>query len=74
MLESVNHHPVRVLRSHNLPLDNPHRPEKGYRYDGLYDVVGHELVDATKQAYRFHLIRQPEQLPIRSKTNPAREG
>lgn len=67
LLESVNQHPVRVLRSHNLPQDNPYRPEEGYRYDGLYKVVEYEVLDPAKQAHRFHLVRLSNQDPIRSK-------
>ncbi|KAF2680981.1 hypothetical protein K458DRAFT_310172 [Lentithecium fluviatile CBS 122367] len=66
------HNPVRVLRSHNLPNSNPYRPEVGFRYDGLYDVVEKKLVHAAKQKYKFHLVRCKGQFPIRCEDNAAR--
>lgn len=65
MLESAaNGLEVRVIRSEKCK--NPlYRPEKGYRYDGLYTVVGGELLDKMKSHYRFHLRRVPGQDPIR---------
>lgn len=57
--------PVRVLRSHNLPQSNRFRPQRGFRYDGLYDVVNSQCTDAEKQIYRFHLVRRQGQAPIR---------
>jgi hypothetical protein len=59
--------PVRVLRSMNLPKTNPHKPERGIRYDGLYTVKEYELVDSATHHYLFHLVRQPGQDPIRYK-------
>ncbi|KAJ9668388.1 hypothetical protein H2201_001436 [Coniosporium apollinis] len=57
--------PVRVLRSHNLPQSNRFRPKRGFRYDGLYDVVDSQCTDAEKQIHRFHLVRRQGQAPIR---------
>ncbi|KAI9705919.1 MAG: hypothetical protein M1836_005325 [Candelina mexicana] len=57
--------PVRVLRSAALPSNNPYRPSKGLRYDGLYDIVSHEVLDHATAMYRFSLRRQTDQDPIR---------
>ena len=35
---------IRVLRSANLPKSNQWRPERGIRYDGLYRIIGCEVV------------------------------
>jgi hypothetical protein len=67
MLESYKlRNPVRVLRSSNLALSNPYRPERGYRYDGLYRVIGYQLVKQEGAVHRFQLVRLPGQNPIRS--------
>lgn len=58
--------PVRVIRSHQLPKNNPYRPEVGLRYDGLYQVVEKRLVDEETNNYMFHLVRCSGQYPIRS--------
>lgn len=57
--------PVRVIRSSKLG-NTPLAPSFGYRYDGLYNVVSHELLDERKHYYRFRLERQRDQDPIRS--------
>lgn len=57
--------PVRVLRTSGLPASNQYRPRKGLRYDGLYDVVGFEILDEGTAMHRFELKRQPGQHPIR---------
>ncbi|KAL9121877.1 MAG: hypothetical protein Q9187_001558 [Circinaria calcarea] len=57
--------PVRVLRSAALPADNPYRPSKGIRFDGLYDVVGYKVLDEETAMHQFHLTRRPGQDPIR---------
>jgi hypothetical protein len=64
--------PVRVIRSMNLKKPNQYRPEVGYRYDGLYEVVSYELRNKLKAAYRFKLERCPGQNPIRCKGKEAR--
>lgn len=67
MLDSIGNNPVRLLRSHKLKSD--YAPEKGFRYDGLYDVVSVERLDpanSLRQRHRFRLVRQPEQDRIRS--------
>ena len=56
---------VRVLRSAQLPADNPWRPAQGLRYDGLYAVDGWEILDIDTAMYRFKLTRDPHQPPIR---------
>lgn len=64
--------PVRVLRSAQLPLKNPYRPNVGLRYDGLYKVVGMEQMVEGKEDYLFHLVRCENQYPIRCQANAAR--
>ncbi|KAL1612875.1 hypothetical protein SLS60_001105 [Paraconiothyrium brasiliense] len=64
--------PVRVLRSAQLSVTNPYRPKCGLRYDGLYKVVGYELLDKTKQEHLFKLVRCENQNPIRCEENAAR--
>ncbi|KAK3710483.1 hypothetical protein LTR37_010326 [Vermiconidia calcicola] len=66
MLDSIGNNPVRLLRSHKLKSD--YAPEKGFRYDGLYDVVSVERLDpanSLRQRHRFRLVRQPGQDRIR---------
>ena len=55
--------PVRVLRSKNKK--NKYAPKDGLRYDGLYDIVAHEILSAKTAMYRFSLRRQEGQDPIR---------
>ncbi|PSN66598.1 hypothetical protein BS50DRAFT_493349 [Corynespora cassiicola Philippines] len=57
--------PVRVIRSHQLHKNNPYRPRRGLRYDGLYDVTEFELIDPVKAVYKFHLVRSSKQHPAR---------
>ena len=55
--------PVRVIRGHKLNSD--YRPEKGYRYDGLYYVTGHWYQRGEKgfKICRFKLERsKPKQI------------
>ncbi|KAK4555770.1 hypothetical protein LTR86_006990 [Recurvomyces mirabilis] len=69
MLESEKSgKPVRLIRSHNLKSD--FAPEIGFRYDGLYKVVGNvnlDGVDSSRQRHQFKLVRLPGQDPIRGK-------
>lgn len=66
MLESFDSgNPIRVIRSFNLAVTNPYRPERGYRYDGLYTVVGKQLVRPENAVWRFLLRRLQGQNPIR---------
>jgi hypothetical protein len=60
--------PVRVLRTSKMTTEGPnnYRPEAGMRYDGLYKVVGSEVKDPRKQVHLFHLVREPDQGPIRN--------
>lgn len=60
---SKTKNPVRVLRAANKK--NKYAPESGLRYDGLYTIVDEELLDEDTAMYRFKLIRQPDQHPIR---------
>lgn len=57
--------PIRLIRSDKLPHKNKYRPAQGYRYDGLYQAVGSELLEPERQIYRFELHRLPDQGPIR---------
>ncbi|KAF2139865.1 uncharacterized protein K452DRAFT_289244 [Aplosporella prunicola CBS 121167] len=58
--------PVRVIRSHNMGMGKSnYRPERGFRYDGLYDVIGYDLLDKSNMACLFYLKRQDGQMPIR---------
>jgi hypothetical protein len=68
MIESsLNDLPVRVLRTSKMTTEGPndYRPQAGMRYDGLYNVVGYEVKDKFKQVHLFHLVREPDQGPIR---------
>lgn len=66
MLEAyATRQPLRVLRSASLPATNAYRPARGIRYDGLYHIISHEIVDADKAMYRFSLTRLGGQDPIR---------
>lgn len=60
-----NQQPVRVLRSASLPADNPYRPSRGIRYDGLYRIISHEILDQKTVMYRFSLARIRGQDAIR---------
>jgi hypothetical protein len=57
--------PIRVFRSCKLPPKNKLRPRNGFRYDGLYEVVDKELLDAERALYRFTMERLPDQGQIR---------
>ena len=57
--------PIRLLRSHALPLTNKYRPRKGIRYDGIYLAEGFELLNPDLAMYRFTLVRVGGQQPIR---------
>lgn len=50
--------PVRIIRSwqmHSMVKNRPHR--KGYRYDGLYQVVGKTPMKEARQIWSFRLKR-----------------
>lgn len=73
MLESVSSsHPVRVMRSSSLPAGNKYKPVKGFRYDGLYEVLESKLIDKLKHHYLFHLRRIPGQINLRCEGEAAR--
>ncbi|KAH0556107.1 hypothetical protein GP486_005960 [Trichoglossum hirsutum] len=63
--KSGDPHPVRVIRAAKLPKENRYRPNKGLRYDGLYDVISYEVLHAETAMHRFELKRRPGQDPIR---------
>lgn len=68
-----NGRPVRFIRSHNV--GGQWAPEIGFRYDGLYNVESHEMMDAPaslRQRHRFKLVRTPGQDPIRGGKGPER--
>lgn len=59
--------PVRVIRSHNMhKRDGRFRPLRGFRYDGLYDVVSYDVVNEAQGGCLFHMVRRPGQDPIRA--------
>lgn len=63
--------PVRVFRSSRLADIVTHKPVKGYRYDGLYKVVGYEVLKLDRQIYRFGMVRLEEgQGPLRENLPP----
>ncbi|KAK6003141.1 hypothetical protein QM012_000986 [Aureobasidium pullulans] len=64
--------PVRMLRASKMITkgSNDYKPKEGMRYDGLYKVVGYEVKDLAKQVHLFHLVREPDQGPIRN-SSPA---
>ncbi|KAK4503813.1 hypothetical protein PRZ48_004728 [Zasmidium cellare] len=74
MIHSVGKkNPVRLIRSHNLK--SKWAPIKGFRYDGLYDVVEKERIDPEgnpRARYRFKLVRRDGQDPIRGGDGPER--
>lgn len=73
MMESLSSdHPVRVMRSSKLPAGNKYRPTKGFRYDGLYKVIGSQVIDKLKHHYLFHLRRIPGQIELRCEGEAAR--
>jgi len=49
--------PVRVLRSAGLGAGNRYRPARGVRFDGVYDVVGCEVLDGGTAMGRVLLVR-----------------
>lgn len=64
--------PIRLLRGSKLATINPYRPESGLRYDGLYKITSHELLENKSQLHRFRLQRMEGQTPIRHKGKEAR--
>jgi len=71
ILSLDNKRPVRLMRSANI-ANSRYKPSRGFRYDGLYDVVEKTLIDKAKHHYRFRLVRQHGQGPIRYKGVEAR--
>lgn len=60
--------PVRLLRASKMTTEGPndYKPQEGMRYDGLYKVVDYEVKNPVKQVHLFHLVREPDQGPIRN--------
>lgn len=55
--------PIRLLRSHKGK--SRYAPSVGIRYDGLYQVTEHEILDVAYAMYRFTLVRMDEQPDVR---------
>lgn len=55
--------PIRVIRA--AKLQSKYAPREGLRYDGLYEIYNHRLVDEQTARYLFSLKRCPGQTPIR---------
>lgn len=55
--------PIRLLRAHKGK--SRYAPTVGIRYDGLYKVTDHEVLDAAYAMYRFTLIREEGQPDVR---------
>ena len=65
LLESArSQSPVRLIRS-SAAKTKAYLPKRGLRYDGLYDVTGHVVLDVDTAMHRFTLVRQPGQGAIR---------
>ncbi|KAG9231896.1 PUA-like domain-containing protein [Amylocarpus encephaloides] len=62
--------PLRVLRA--AKKDSKYAPEKGIRYDGLYEVKDSEILDSENVMVRFTLKRLEGQDPIRYRGDAAR--
>lgn len=54
---------IRVIRSSSE--NSTFAPRRGYRYDGLYRIQEERLVDEAKHHWKFLLVREPGQDPIR---------
>jgi hypothetical protein len=66
-----NRKEVRVFRSHGASHKCPLRPERGYRYDGLYRVEWFQLEKQERQIYKFKLVRLTTgQGPLRLNLSP----
>lgn len=55
--------PIRLLRSHKGK--SQYAPSVGIRYDGLYKVTEHEILDVAYAMYRFTLVREDGQPAVR---------
>ena len=75
MIESHGRrNPVRVIRSgaNNTKHKTVYQPVMGLRYDGLYEIVGDELLHEATAMHRFTLRRLAGQHPIRYRGVEAR--
>lgn len=71
MLEAeANNNQIRVMRSEKK--ESPYAPKKGIRYDGLYLITGHEVLNKATGMFRFRLERCLGQDPIRCQGVEAR--
>ncbi|KAL7270935.1 hypothetical protein RUND412_006339 [Rhizina undulata] len=57
--------PVRLHRSSKALVKSSFAPEKGIRYDGLYDVTGYAVLDQDYAMFRFTLERRKDQPEMR---------
>lgn len=58
--------PVCILRNHSASKKSQYAPPSGrIRYDGLYRVQSMTQINAQFEEYKFHLVRLPNQGPIR---------
>lgn len=55
--------PVRVIRSFAMCKIVRNKPVKGYRYDGLYRVIGVTAMKEARQIWSFRMQRLPDRLP-----------
>ena len=66
----IKNNPMRLFRSEKK--DSRYAPKKGIRYDGLYVITSHEVLNEATGMYMFRLERCPGQDPIRYKGVEAR--
>ncbi|KAL7266274.1 hypothetical protein RUND412_011186, partial [Rhizina undulata] len=59
--------PVRLHRSCKAVCKSRFAPQKGIRYDGLYDVTGYAILDHDYAMLRFTLVRRTDQPEMRWK-------
>lgn len=72
MLDAFKFHPDQPIRVLRGASKFSCAPSIGIRYDGLYHIVGHELVNKNTAMYRFHMKRLRGQDPIRANGELAR--
>lgn len=66
--------PVRVIRSFRMCDIVTNKPTKGYRYDGLYRVVGATALKEARKIWSFRMVRLPDQLPAQGPLRGFGEG
>ncbi len=62
--------PIRVLRAANKK--SKYAPKQGVRFDGMYKIVGKEVLNPSTAMFRFTLQRLEGQDPIRYQNEEAR--